>query len=201
MAALKRVAVFFDYQNTYEGARRAFFPVGAPWTDGSFNPLALANELVMASANDAALDQVRIYRGRPEATKQPGSYAANRRQCAAWEKSGCTVFTRTLRYPGNWPQEKAQEKGIDVQLAIDFVMLGLSGTYDVGILFSTDTDLKPALEAVVAAKGPKVEVAAWRAANQHNRRLSIQGRNLWCNWVDEAMFAAHQDTTDYTQSN
>ena len=194
----KRVAVFFDYQNVYEGARRAFFPVGAPWTDGAFDPLGLANAIVMASDQDAILDQVRIYRGRPESTKQPRSFGANRRQCAKWEKSGCAVFTRTLRYPDNWPQERAQEKGIDVQLAIDFVVLGRDGKYDVGILFSTDTDLKPALEAVVAAGGPKVEVAAWYGDNQHNRRLSIKGHNVWCNWVDYATFSAHKDTTDYT---
>lgn len=83
--------MFLDYQNVYEGARRAFFHTSAPWTDGQFDPLALANAVVMGSADDVALDQVRIYRGRPEETKQAGSYAANRRQCAKWEKGGCTV--------------------------------------------------------------------------------------------------------------
>ena len=195
--ALKRVAVFFDYQNVYMGARRAFFHQSAPWTAGQFDPLGLANAIAMQSTPDGVLDQVRLYRGRPEASKEPGAYGANRRQCSTWAQSGCMVFTRTLRYPSGWPQERAQEKGIDVQLAIDFVMLGLTGAYDVGILFSTDTDLKPALEAVVSAKGPKAEVAAWSAQGQQNRRLSIKGP-LWCNWVDHSTYVAHEDATDYT---
>lgn len=33
-----------------------------------------------------------------------------------------TVLSRDLRYPPDWPKRTAQEKGIDVALAIDFVM-------------------------------------------------------------------------------
>ena len=95
---------------------------------------------------------------------------------------------RTLRYPYGWPDrcergEKPQEKGIDVALAIDFVRLAIEKQYDVGVLMSTDTDLKPALETVAALRssgGPRVEVAAWSGDNMHNRRLSISGANLWC---------------------
>ena len=64
------------------------------------------------------------------------------------------VIQRTLRYPSDWPSRKAQEKGIDVALAVDFVMMAVAEEYDVGVLMSTDTDLKPALEAVVALGGP-----------------------------------------------
>lgn len=196
---MDRVAVFIDYQNTYSGARRAFFQRHDPSPDGQFNPLTLANHLAGDSPYDRVLDRVRIYRGRPEETKQPQAYAANRRQVAAWEKSGCEVFSRVLRYPRNWPDEKAEEKGIDVQLAIDFVMMGFRGEYDVGILFSTDTDLKPALEAVTSLPGSNVraEVAAWNSPDRTSPRLSIKGGSVWCHWIQPATYRAHRDDTDY----
>jgi uncharacterized LabA/DUF88 family protein len=56
-----------------------------------------------------------------------------------------TVVRRQLRYPKSWPVEPAQEKGIDVALAVDFVRLACENAYDVDILFSRDADLVPAL--------------------------------------------------------
>jgi NYN domain len=108
----------------------------------------------------------------------------------------------TLRYPRNWPQQKEEEKGIDVALAIDFVTMAVRGEYDVGVIMSTDTDLKPALEAVAEMGGnpyPRAEVAAWSTLEQHSRRLSIPGRRLWCHWLDEADYRSVADPTDYTR--
>jgi uncharacterized LabA/DUF88 family protein len=48
---------------------------------------------------------------------------------------------------GSWPEQPAEEKGVDVALGIDFVRLAVRGAHDVGVLMSTDTDLVPALEA------------------------------------------------------
>ena len=48
------------------------------------------------------------------------------------------MITRSLRYPQGWPTLPAQEKGIDVALAVDFVKLALEGDYDVGVMLSTD---------------------------------------------------------------
>jgi hypothetical protein len=38
-----------------------------------------------------------------------------------------------LRYPPEWPRLPAQERGIDVALAVDFVMMAAHVEYDVGI--------------------------------------------------------------------
>jgi len=87
----------------------------------------------------------------PDATRDPRGYGAATRQCDIWEQDvRVTVTLRTLAYPRGWPDkcepgEKPREKGIDVALAIDFVAMAVRGEYDVGILMSTDTDLKPAL--------------------------------------------------------
>jgi len=46
------------------------------------------------------------------------------KQCSAWVKSGVTVIPRTLQIPSrDWPRERAQEKGIDVALSVDFVTM------------------------------------------------------------------------------
>lgn len=193
-----RVAVFIDYQNAYSSARRAYFHGRDPSPRGQFDPLTLANHLAEDSPFDRALHRVRIYRGRPEVTKEPRAYAANRRQVARWQRAGCEVVSRVLRYPRDWPDEKAVEKGIDVQLAIDFVMMALRGEYDVGILFSTDTDLEPALEAVTSMRGPvRAEVAAWNAPDRPSPRLSIRGAKVWCHWIQPETYHAHRDDTDY----
>jgi hypothetical protein len=125
------------------------------------------------------------------------------RQCAAWEATGQIVIrTRTLRYPGGWPRNAAEEKGIDVQLAIDFVMGILRQDFDSGVIFSTDTDLLPALEgAVELVRGqgrPLPEVAAWsRAGEKRRRRLNISGTPLRCHWLEWGDYQACEDRTDY----
>ncbi|MFJ3878032.1 NYN domain-containing protein [Streptomyces sp. NPDC090077] len=200
-----RVVIFYDYQNTYMGARRLYHEAWDGWSAGQFDPFSLAQHLAADSPFQRHLHQVRIYRGQPDATRQPGSYGASRRQHAAWEKNPLVkVITRPLRYPQGWPANgaKAQEKGIDVQLTMDFAVMATRGEYDIGIMVSTDTDLKPALEYVTeltAAGGPRAEVAAWSTAGQHCRRLSIKGpRQLYCHWIGEDTYKRVRDTTDYT---
>lgn len=53
------------------------------------------------------------------------------------------MVARDLRYPAGWPAQPAQEKGIDVALAVDVVMMAARREFDVGVLFSSDTDLVP----------------------------------------------------------
>jgi uncharacterized LabA/DUF88 family protein len=199
-----RAAIFIDYQNTYGGARSAFHSWDAPYTDGQIDPLKLAELLVRKDVHDHELTQVRVYRGRPDSFKEPGAYAANLRQCTRWERSSeqVRVITRALRYPSAWPKEKAEEKGIDVALAIDFVMMAIRGEYDVGVVVSTDTDLKPALEAVMSLGGdpyPRAAVAAWSSRVGHSRRLSISGRRLWCHWLSHDDYLEVRDATDYAR--
>jgi hypothetical protein len=64
-----------------------------------------------------------------------------------WKQSPKTeVKTRTLRYPGDWPKTREEEKGIDVALAVDFAMMATRGEFDIGIIMSTDTDLSQRLK-------------------------------------------------------
>jgi uncharacterized LabA/DUF88 family protein len=202
-----RVMVFVDYQNVYKGARACFHStVFSPHTDGQVDPLRLGRCLAADSPYDRELAQIRVYRGRPDSTKDPRGYGACTRQVAIWAQDAplVEVITRTLAYPHPWPSpsgEKPREKGIDVALAVDFATMAQRGEFDVGILMSTDTDLKPALEVVARltpAGGPRAEVAAWSGADMHNRRLSIKDRALWCHWLDKAAYNSVADGTDYS---
>ena len=198
-----RVVVFLDYQNVYYGAREAFHPLYAPPWDGHVNPLKLAELITAKSPFDRELDQVRVYRGRPDSEKDPKGYGANLRQSTVWERLPKTkVFTRILRYPPDWPKSRAEEKGIDVALAVDFVAMAMRGEYDIGVIMSTDTDLKPALEAVLAMNGnpfPRGELAAWSVPEGYSRRLSIPGKRIWCHWLGESDYRSVADPTDYAK--
>lgn len=115
-----------------------------------------------------------------------------------------TVIARTLRYPRGWPDrceagEKPMEKGIDVALAVDFGWLALEDQYDVGVLMSTDTDLKPVLEKVATLTAKRVEVAAWSGKGRHGQRLSIDGKRLWCHWLDRKVYEEVCDPTNYSR--
>jgi uncharacterized LabA/DUF88 family protein len=198
-----RMMVFVDYQNTYKGARDAFFPNAATGMEGQFHPLALANVLcqIRQEYRETELTKVLVYRGMPDVRKDPKGNSASSRQKARWEKAGIVVKTRPLRYPLEWPQEKPQEKGVDVQLAIDYVTMASRGEYDVGVLVSCDTDLRPALEEVQRVH-KSTEVAAWQSGSGNSPRLSLpDGRRgpVWCHWLDLSVFERCCDKTDYNK--
>lgn len=201
----KRVIVFIDSQNVYRGARDAFFDAQSFHTDGQFKPLAIGQKIV-ASLNlshhaPCTLDGVRIYTGRPDPRKQPRPHGAHTRQCAAWTRAGVVVTPRMLRYPFDFPASKPEEKGIDVALAIDFIAHAMDNKYDIGVIFSTDTDLVPALEFVYRryTPGKTVQVAAWRSG-RCRPRLNIRDANTWCHYLERPQYDEVADTTDYNIS-
>ena len=135
----------------------------------------------------------------PTNAENPKGYGASRRQTASWmsrDPQRIFVYMRPLQYlPGLDPREK----GIDVQLAIDFVTMAVKGDYDVGILFSVDTDLNPALEAVHALNLKATpEVAAWRGPNAPAKRIGAKtSPSTWCHWLDRQAFDRVSDPKDY----
>jgi uncharacterized LabA/DUF88 family protein len=193
---LRRFVLFVDYQNAYMQARRCFAREASRPSAGQFRPAALG-ELVGARLG-IELHQVRVYRGLPHAVRDPRSFTAADRQISAWQRNErVAVVTRPLRYRGSLPPE---EKGIDVRLAVDFVAMALRGEYDVGVLMSHDTDLVPALEAVLdVAPAARVEVAAWAPTHGRVNRLRIPGRRLWCHYLAAADYAALADGRNYAR--
>lgn len=200
-----RVVVFLDYQNVYSCARQAFHEFherSGPSTSGHIDPVRLAEHLVADGPFCRGLHQIRIYRGLPSQKHNHRGYAACRRQHAAWLRDPRVYLaTRPLRYPRGYPNcdERPQEKGVDVALSTDFAVMGILGEYDVGIMFSMDTDLLPALE-IVAERGPaRAEVAAWSAGRRGASRLSITSRNLYCHWLSREVYLRVHDPTNYAK--
>ena len=196
-----RLALFIDAQNAYRRARACFYPNPQSGRDGHFYPVGLGRVIEGRGGPGGAactLTSVRVYCGRPDPIKAPRTYVAHRRQTGRWAADGATVITRALRYPRHWPQEAAQEKGIDVALAIDFVTLAVSGAYDVGVIMSTDSDLQPALEFVRDHDPGRlhVAVAAWGTQRQ-NQRLHLPSASLWCHWLSQQDYNAVADQTNY----
>jgi hypothetical protein len=147
---------------------------------------------------------------------------------ASWTASGVTVVSRALRYPHGWTAGgpiKSEEKGIDVKLSIDAVMMALRGEYDAGIIASCDSDLTPTVEALIdMAKQPvireivtrsraetgdlietleaeeiarvvDVEVIAWVGTSS---RIAVAGQTVTTRWIGDKDFRAVQDTTAYS---
>ena len=199
----ERVVVFLDYQNVYRSARRAFCDPFAPHWEGQIDPVRLAELIVRKRNTVGVLEQVRVYRGQPDSTRDPKGYGASQRQNAAWQRDPRVgVVSRPLRYPRDYPATKPEEKGIDVELAVDFIAMAIRGQYDVGVLMSEDTDLKPALEAVTqlpATSRVRCEVAAWRPSNGPTRRLRIAGPPLWCHLLGEPDYRQVIDPTNYAR--
>jgi uncharacterized LabA/DUF88 family protein len=193
----ERVVVFIDYQNLHGWARRQFLPVNAMSAEGHVDPLRLAQMLTRRRRRPSALQEVRVYRGRPSPAHQPLAAAANDRQTATWQRSPVvTVVRRPLRYAHDWPSTPATEKGIDVALAVDMVRMATTKEYDAGILFSSDTDLMPAIETIMDLKLGHVEISTWAGA----KRLRRPNTQLpFCHFVNAVEYATLRDHTDYTR--
>jgi hypothetical protein len=197
-----RVAVFIDYQNVHLAALQCFWRRGSNLAFGHVDPLKIGHLIVsrrVANGLPSRLVQVRVYRGYPDPGLQPHSSAANDRQADAWARSALVSVTRRpLRYPRRWPDDPATEKGIDVALAVDILRLAaIEEAFDVGVVFSSDTDLLPAIETVIDLRCAHMEVASWRARLGPNR-LRVNGKALpWCHWLDEESYRSVADLTDY----
>jgi uncharacterized LabA/DUF88 family protein len=197
MAKPSRVMVFIDYQNAYKEARRAFYDDDwDPGHIGQFHPHRLGVKLNLVGDKTRELVGVRVYRGIPAERHDTRAAAASNRQIALWRQHNLVeVITRTLNYRD---PAKPREKGIDVALAIDFVTLAVED-YDIGVLFSVDTDLIPALEAVAKTKGPQAcESGAWIRSDRQSRPLLLPNQKLGnVHMLSKQDFEHVQDSTDY----
>lgn len=206
--AVTRIAVFIDYQNVYMRARRSFGHSSLDrYSFGQVHPrrLGLLLEARGRSSDPAReLIEVRVYRGEPHSEHDRAAHSACQRQVGRWAKQARVVpRVRPLRYRATaWDRDgrvtawDVQEKGIDVLLAVDMVKGALRDNYDVAVLVSADTDLLPAVEAVLD-DGKRVEVVSWRPDKGRGSRLELPRRNIWCHWLDRVDFDRVRDDTDY----
>jgi len=199
--AIEKLTLFVDAQSLYRGIRDAFFSATDSHVYGQVDLVKLANFICSQPPPGVTriLNEVRVYSGRPDPTKDPRTHAAHMKQCAAWSRGGAKVITRQLRYPKEWPKLKAQEKGIDVTLAIDFAAFAVDCLHDVGVLVSFDTDLVPAMEFVIRRPtiDCSVEVVGLNSSKTPRRRLRVANHRLYCYWIDASLYSTIADATDY----
>ncbi|MBA3655229.1 MAG: NYN domain-containing protein [Actinobacteria bacterium] len=188
--------MFIDYQNCYKGARWAFFEHSLRHMDGQVYPRRLAIRLKDAAAGDRELVGIRVYRGLPSSLRDPKGYGAADRQMALWKQQ---ALVEPISRPLNYRDPAVpKEKGIDVRLAIDMVMMAIHGDFDVAVLFSDDTDLVPAIEAVLAIRGSgSCEVATWVPSDGRSATpLRVSG--CLVHRLKRADYDLVEDATDYT---
>ena len=199
------VVVFIDAQNVHNDFRRAFFPADAPSGAGWFHPKALADLLVSRGPDfeEWTLKEVRVYTGSPVAWRDAYGAAAHDRQGESWEAAGAIKRTRPLYYPDDWPTERARQKGVDVELAVDVIRMAIAGEYQIGIICSTDRDLLPAIEAVYALRGteaiPRICVVRYDGLEKRLNHRDAQGRTLHAFALTLGDFDTLKDETDYTR--
>lgn len=143
---VKRAVAFIDGQNLFHAARHAF-----GYQHPNFDPVALAR--AVCARMRWSLRETRLYTGVPDPDLDSFWHAYWTAKLSVMRKLGVTCIARPLRYrrklvkPASGQQRSvlvAEEKGIDVRIAIDILRLGFHRQYDVALLFSQDQDLAEA---------------------------------------------------------
>lgn len=163
--------------------------------------MQLASLLASKGPGPFSLVHVGVYCGIADPRRDPKTHGARQRQIEAWKSTGVAVFARPLRYPPIWAAkagEKPREKGVDVKLAIDTVIMVVEKNYDTAVIVSCDTDLDPVVEALLElqrtiGRPNSVEAVAWK--DRSNRLTQVPG--LSYRWLGEHDYSAVSDPTDY----
>lgn len=177
----ERVAVFLDFQNVHLTGHGLYGDGCEPYRCVP-DPVRLADLIAARRNRPSEATAVRVYRGRPDPNHQPVPAAANDAQASQWERdTRVRVVRRQLNYR-DWPNLPPQEKGIDVALAVDMIHVAFRRQYEALVLFSSDTDLLPALELIVQLRIGHVEVACWSGF----KPLRFPASNLpWCHFLNK----------------
>ncbi len=117
-----------------------------------FDYFGLATKLNGGNKNIQCIYYVGQIREEPNNPKSNELKSRQDRLFANLKKQGITVKTGYILKSG----DKYQEKGVDVQLAVDICMKAVRNEYNKLILVSSDTDLIPAVKEV-RSLGKKVE--------------------------------------------
>lgn len=198
---IKRCIAFFDGQNLFHAAQSAF-----GYWEPNFEPVALAKAI--CSGRNWDLAQVRFYTGIHAIQKNAFWHHYWINKLTVLGGGGVQVFHRLLRYrpktvelPGNrqFTFEAAEEKGIDVRIALDLIRLGLRGQYDVALIFSQDQDLSEVAEEIrtIATEQDRwIKVASAYPAAAGYRNARGINKTDWIP-IDKALYDACIDQRDY----
>ena len=204
-----RVGVFIDGQNITIGARYAF-------GHGNMHPLLLAREL--AGADD--LVEVRYATGIPTADNDRKRFDAARRRHDLMVATDVVVLEKPLRYRWEWsirdrklgkPEDhkgevakarvkaryRGQEKGIDVWLALDALVMCTRADLDCVIVATADSDLDLVPDYLRMVPGNEsTKVIQARIIDDHH---TLRQSPAWdeTRAIDRQVFEHARDDFDY----
>lgn len=196
-----RTVAFVDGQNLFHAARAAF-----GYSYPNYDVDSLARRLCLRQG--WRLEQVRFYTGIPEPADNRFWSRFWSAKLGAMGHQGVYVFTRPLRYrtkvvslPDGSQQSivSAEEKGIDVRIALDIVRMAYRGEYDVALILSQDQDLSEvALEIRTIAREQQRWIKAACAFPYSSGTLDPRGidRTDWIR-IDRTTYDSCLDRMDY----
>ena len=209
----KRMAVVIDYQNVHLTGAGLFLP-GRPIEEGLIEPYRFACQLALARnaksepEHQVEVSRVEVFRGLPIQEDDPEAYRRNQEQRSNWLRGHHGVVEVTLRpLKYSWDyidgnrvpvRSSRREKGVDVLCALSLMRLARSGSYDVVVLASRDTDLAPALDETARLRLSKVEAAKWYEPSDRRTAGNIQTQErIWTTSMTREHFAKSLDLKDY----
>lgn len=192
---------FFDAQNLYQHAKDAF-----GHHHPNFDPLKLHKSV--CEVHGWTPNLVRFYTGTPESAREPmwAGYWSNR--VLSLKRAGVHVTTRKLRYRDQEIVQPdgstkfvtvAQEKGVDVRLALDIVKLARLKNFDVAVIYSQDQDLCEVVQEIKdIAKEQDREISICCPFPSGQRATSKRGidKTKWFR-MDEEFYNKCLDPYDY----
>ncbi len=140
---VKRAVAFVDGQNLFHGVKSAF-----GYTYPNYDVRALAASI--CGQKGWQLQQTRFYTGVPDARDNAFWNGFWAKKLLAMSRGRVWTFSRALRYRNQTVKLPdgsehaflaAEEKGVDVRIAVDIIRMAHRSEYDVALVFSQDQDL------------------------------------------------------------
>ncbi len=197
----KRVITFIDGQNLFHSVRESF-GYGHP----NYDILALSSKL--CEMNNWQLGEARFYTGVPDPSDNPFWNEFWAGKLRSMSRQGVYTFSRSLRYRNkkvklpdgsNFSFLAAEEKGIDVRIAIDVIRMAHTGDYDVALIFSQDQDLSEVateVRAISKEQGRWLKIASAYPLSPTTKNKRGINKTDWIH-IERKVYDACIDWHDY----
>ncbi|WP_205754475.1 NYN domain-containing protein [Arthrobacter sp. CAU 1506] len=177
----------------FENIRRTghqLFARGFDESEVTVSPVLLAELIASRRQNAVPVTEISVVRGQPNRFRDPVAARRFERDVAAWsEDSRVKGDYLPLHYGPQGARPK--EAGVDLRLGLNLVEAARRHRHESVVLFTGDTDLKPAIDDAVAA-GTRVEVAFWsrRSYGFENplAEYAVRQKRLWHHRLTEEDF-------------
>lgn len=197
----KRAISFIDGQNLFYAAKEAF-----GYSHPNYDVQLLSRSV--CDRQSWSLTQTQFYTGIPDVGDDADKNYFWSGKLAVMGRQGVDVFSRPLRYrnrkvrlPDNTIHSflAAEEKGIDVRIALDIIRLARLRQYDVALIFSQDQDLSEVAEEIrVLAREQNrwIKVVSAFPSSPASRNKRGINKTDWIR-IDRAAYDACIDHRDY----